>query len=241
MTTQNEPVIMTTQGYVASAGVKILCYAAPHKGKTDAIRMLPRPLVLASEHGLTTLAKYDIPYVNVTSVADVKMMVKWIKDKKYVGKFDSLVLDSVSYLGSCLLSEFRNNTAKYTGNGQKHYGLLKENIIDLLQALFEANVHVYVTAWQDDQYDSFGNKVGIYPFVDGQSIKSFLVHYFDLTVHLDWHNIATTDAEGKQTTVQAPYYQTVEANGVFARSRKKGLEPFEPADLGKLIEKLSTL
>jgi len=236
-----EPQVFTTENYVSSAGVKLLVYGPPHKGKTDAIKTLPAPLVLAAEHGLTTLNKYKIPYTPVTTVKQLQDMVTWIKARRYVGKFQSFALDSLSYLCSCLLAEFRNNPAKYTNNGIKHYGMLKDNIVDLLQALHECDAHVYVTAWQEEIYDTFGNKTGIAPYTDGQSIKTFLIHYFDLTAHLNWHNIPVTNADGTTTTVQQPFYQTVEANGVFARSRKVGLEAFEPADLGALINKLSTL
>ena len=76
---------------------------------------------------------------------------------------------------------------------------------------------------------------------EGQALQSYLVHYFDLTFHLDWHTIDAPQADGTTQKIQLPYLQTVDANGKFARSRKQGLAAFEEADLGKLINKLSTL
>lgn len=233
--------ILTTQGYTSSAGVKFMVYSRPHKGKTDLIKTLPKPLVLASEHGLVTLNKHNIPYTPCQTVKQVKDLTQWIKNKQYKGKFESLVLDSVSYLTTTLLSEFRNNTGLYTANGQKHYGLLKEHVTDLLDALFASDVHVYVTAWEDDKYDSFGNIVSTYPATEGKALQSFLVHYFDLTAHLDWHTLDVTQADGTTVKQEVPFLQTVEANGKFARSRKKGLAPFEEANLLNLINKIATL
>ena len=239
--TYADPVIHTTQGYVSSAGVKMLVYAPPHKGKTDLIKTLPKPLVLASEHGLATLNKYNIPYTQCATVDQVKALTKWINDGKYKGKYETLVLDSVSYLTTILLSEFRNNSALYTNNGQKHYGLLKENVTDLLAALFAANVHVYVTAWEGDKYDAFGTLVCNYPETEGKALQSYLVHYFDLTAHLAWHSMDVAQADGTTLKQEFPYLQTVEANGKFARSRVQGLDAFEPAHLGNLINKLANL
>ena len=101
------------------------------------------------------LEKYDIPYTPCTNVEQIKHIIKWIRAGKFKGRYETLVLDSVSFLSTLLLAEFRNDTAKYTNNGQKHYGLLKENVTDLLQEMFAANVHVYVTAWQAEKIRRF--------------------------------------------------------------------------------------
>lgn len=237
----DEMPIYTTQGYVSSVGIKMLGYSRPHKGKTELIRTLPNPFVFASENGLLTLKQHNIPYTPCTNVRELERAVKWIKERKYEGKFSSLVLDSVSYLTVLLLAEFRSDTAKYTNNGQKHYGMMKEKVTDLLDALFASNVNVYVTAWEEEKYDAFGTMTGVYPATEGKALQSYLVHYFDLTFNLDWHTIDVPQADGTTQKEQRPYLQTVEANGKFARSRQKGLDAFEPADLGKLIEKLATL
>lgn len=237
--TYADPVVYSTQSYASSAGVKLLVYGPPHKGKTDMIKTLPKPLVLASEHGLVTLNKYNIPYTPCTTVAEVKALTQWVQDKKYVGKYESLVLDSVSYLTTLLLAEFRNNTALYTNNGVKHYGLLKDYVTDLLAALFAANVHVYVTAWEDTKYDAFGNIDSTYPYTEGKALQTYLVHYFDLTAHLDWHTINVQQADGTTLAQEYPYLQTVTTNKKFARSRHTILAPFEEAHLGNLINKLA--
>lgn len=233
--------IQTTQGYVATGGIKFLVYSRPHKGKTDMIKTLPRPIVFASEHGLVTLAKYDIPYTTITTVAELQSLILWVKEGKFVGKYDSIVLDSLSYLTTLLLSEFRNNTAKYTNNGQKHYGMMREYITDLIDALYAANVHVYVTAWEEDKYDAFGNMVCTMPATEGKALQTYLVHYFDLTAHLDWHTMDVPQLDGTTLKQEMPFLQTVEANGKFARSRNKGLAAFEAADLGALLAKIQSL
>lgn len=244
MAQANAPVaipVFTTQGYEKKAGVKFMVYSRPHKGKTDMIKTLPRPFVLASEHGLLTLKKHNIPYTPCRTVNEVKNLIKWIEQKQYVGKYDTLVLDSVSYLTTILLSEFRNNTALYTNNGQKHYGLLKDTVTDLMAALFSADAHVYVTAWEGEKYDTFGTLLGAFPETEGKALQSYLIHYFDLTAHLDWHTLDVAQSDGTTVKQQRPYLQTVEANGKFARSRHAGLDAFEPADLTALINKISTL
>lgn len=236
-----EITLYTTQGYVSTAGVKVLVYSPPHKGKTDMIRTLPDPVVIAAEKGLVTLSRYNIPYMLCRNVEELKAIITWIKEKKYAGKFKSIALDSVSYLGTLLLSEFRNNPKVYTNDGRKHYGDMKQYTTDLLDALFAADINVYVTAWEADKYDAFGSLVGVEPHTEGKALGSFLIHYFDLTCHLAWHTIEMPQQDGTTLPTQLPYLQTVEANGKFARSRKQGLEPYEPADMTQLFNKLATL
>lgn len=232
--------IKTTQGFGANNGLKILVYAPPHIGKTELISTLPKPFIIASEKGLTTLSKFNLPYTIVDTIDGVEKIIDWIKTRQYAGKYESIALDSLSFLTYALVADARNNPVKYTANGMKHYGVMQDKIIDLLNALYACDVNVYVTAWQGVLYDAFGAPQSSYPDTAGKSVQTYIVHYFDLTAHLAWHSIDVQQQDGTTAKQQFQYLQTVSANGIYARAKTLNkLDSFEPANLSAILAKLN--
>ena len=62
--------LKTTSGLSAN-GVKVLVYGQAGAGKTTLIKTLPNVVVLSAEGGLLSIQDADLPYLEITSMADL--------------------------------------------------------------------------------------------------------------------------------------------------------------------------
>ena len=60
-----------TGGIIAN-GVKLLVYGQAGAGKTSLIKTLPQPVVLSAEGGLLSIQDADLPYLEITSMDDLR-------------------------------------------------------------------------------------------------------------------------------------------------------------------------
>jgi len=87
-------------------GVKILCYGQSGAGKTSLIKTLPNPVVLSAEGGLLSIADADIPYLEITSMEDLRQAYSWVLESEY----KSVALDSISEIAEVVLNTEKKAT-----------------------------------------------------------------------------------------------------------------------------------
>lgn len=92
----------------------VLIYAPARWGKTNLARTCPKPLVLATElgntRGLQTLADIDVPFIEITGVDMLTLVLtelNKVPDKvQYLGEvFETVIMDSLSGLGDLWYEE----------------------------------------------------------------------------------------------------------------------------------------
>lgn len=233
-----KPTIQTTAGYTQKNGVKCMVYGKAGVGKTPLAATMSRPLILAAEDGLGTVAHANIPFIRITTRQDLKNYQAWLSDARNLANYDWIVLDSLSNLTQVIFTEIMKSmpTCK---EPRKFYGELTDCIVPFLQTLFGLAKNVMVIAWQGDENTPAGAFVRHLPVTKGQAIANYCMHFFDMTLHMALHQVQQTQLDGSVQTVTLPYLQTREFNYIFARDRTGKLDNFEPADMTQLLNKLT--
>ena len=63
---------LKTTGGLTANGVKLLVYGAAGAGKTTLVKTLPNVIVLSAEGGLLSIQDADLPYIEITSMDDLR-------------------------------------------------------------------------------------------------------------------------------------------------------------------------
>lgn len=233
------PQIQTTNNYIQRVGTKILLYGKPAVGKTPTIKTLSKPLILAGEDGFGSIVDAHIPYIPLNTKADLDGCLLWLQQPANIQNYDWIVLDSISQLTQKIYNEVVKSmpTCK---NPMKFYGGMQDIVVAFLQGLLALNKNILVIAWQGDEYaPNDGPFIRHIPVTKGQGVGTFLMHYFDCTLHMALHQVQQQQADGSIQTVTMPFLQTQEFNAIFARTRiANKLDAYEPPDLTALVNKL---
>lgn len=229
-----------TKGFVNKFGVKFMVYGKPDSGKTHLISTLPKPLILAPELGVSTLRKFDFTVKTITNIADTKDITKWLGVEANLKQYDSVVLDSGSFLTYMLITELKRT--KNYNHAMKYYGDMNDIALPLFERLINLNKNVLITAWEGDELNALGDVIGKKPDFAGKAVGSYLNHFFDMTMNLAWHIVNVPQADGTVVPTRMNYLQTCDVgNKIFARDRNNALAAFEPADLSGIIRKVQSL
>lgn len=208
---------------IHQTGVNILVYGAAGTGKTSLIPTLPTPLAISAEGGLLSITAADVPFIEVSSLAQLREAYLWITKSKEAESFESIALDSISEIAEVVLSE-EKKTAK---DPRQAYGAMQEVMTDLIRSFRDLPKSVYFTAKLEKSTDEMG-KVLYAPSMPGNKLGQLLPYYFDEVLALR----VEKDADGKT-------YRVLQAqpDGVWQAKDRSGKLPqwIEP-DLGKLLE-----
>jgi phage nucleotide-binding protein len=218
--------VKTTKGLHAN-GVKCLVYSHAGAGKTSLIPTLPSPIALSAEGGLLSIAGADVPYIEISSMADLMEAYTWLTESAEAKPFQSVALDSISEIAEVVLAEeLRRNK-----DGRAAYGELNTVMTQMIRAFRDLpGRNVYFTAKCEKLQDESG-RILYGPMMPGKSLSQNLGYFFDLVMPLR----VDKDSEGK--TVRA---LMTDSDGLWqAKNRAAGqLDMWEAPDLGAIIRKI---
>lgn len=234
-----KPTIQSTHAYNKAAGVKICVYGKAAVGKTPLAKTVQKALILATEDGVGTISDANIPLIRISDTATLNGMKQWLSVPANTSAYDWIFLDSLTNLTHTIFTEIMG-TVK-SNDPRKFYGELQDRIIPFLETLFKLNKNVVVTMWQGDESTPAGMFLRHIPITKGQSIATYCMHFFDVTLNMALHQQQQQQQDGSILNVSVPYLQTREFNNIFARDRHQKLDNFEPADLTLIYNKLITL
>lgn len=129
-----------------------LLYSAPGMGKTSTIKHLPgRTLVLdvdRTSHVLKGCENIDIIYVDNVNTWEFweKLLVHIQKNLK--GKYNNIVVDNVSELERCLLSDLGSKGKNKGVPAQGDYQYMQFRIVNSLRWMKGLGMRVVFTAWE---------------------------------------------------------------------------------------------
>ena len=158
-----------------------LIYAPPGMGKTTAIKSFPgKTLVLdvdRTSHVLNGCENIDIVYVDNKNTWDfwgnlVKELTENHKDQ-----YDNVVIDNVSELERCLLSDLGSKGKNKGVPSQGDYQYMQFRIVNSLRYLKNMNARIVMTAWEtDDLYiDSSGQQFNrSYPQINKKILNNVM-------------------------------------------------------------------
>jgi hypothetical protein len=211
-------------------GVKLLVYGAAGSGKTKLCATLPKPIILSAEAGLLSLAKFDLPYIPVGTIAELQEAYEWlISDDPDAAEYETVALDSISEIAETIL----NYEKKVNKDPRAAYGAMQEQIADLIRAFRDIpNKHVYMSAKLEKSQDEMG-RILYAPSMPGNKAGQALPYFFDEV-------LAIRVEKGTDGTIER-YLQT-STDGLWnAKDRSGALDMWEELDLGAIIGKIAAL
>ena len=206
--------------------VKLLVYGQAGAGKTSLIPTLPKPVILSAEGGLLSIADTNLPFIEITSMAELQEAYKWLTSSDEAKEFQSVALDSISEIAEVVL----NAEKKINKDPRAAYGAMQEQMADVIRAFRDLpGKHVYMSAKLEKTQDEMG-RVLYAPSMPGNKTGQSLPYFFDEVLALR----VEKDAEGNTRRALM-----TDGDGLWlAKDRSGKLEVWEDADLGDIIRKI---
>ena len=211
---------------LAGNGVKLLVYGAAGAGKTSLIPTLPSPIVLSAEGGLLSIQDAELPYIEITTMAELQEAYKWLAESAEAAQFESVAIDSISEIAEVCL----NYEKKVNKDPRAAYGAMQEQMADIIRAFRDLPAkHVYMSAKLEKTQDEMG-RILYAPSMPGNKTGQSLPYFFDEVLALR----VEKDAEG--ATQRA---LMCDSDGLWlAKDRSGKLDAWEAPDLTVIINKI---
>jgi phage nucleotide-binding protein len=206
--------------------VKLLVYGQAGAGKTSLIPTLPKPVILSAEGGLLSIADTNLPFIEITSMQELREAYQWLTTSAEAAEFESVALDSISEIAEVVL----NHEKKINKDPRAAYGAMQEQMADIIRAFRDLpGKHVYMSAKLEKTQDEMG-RVLYAPSMPGNKTGQSLPYFFDEVLALR----VEKDAEGNTRRALM-----TDGDGLWlAKDRSGKLEVWEDADLGEIIKKI---
>jgi phage nucleotide-binding protein len=206
--------------------VKLLVYGQAGAGKTSLIPTLPTPVILSAEGGLLSISDTNLPFIEITSMIDLREAYVWLTTSDEAKEFQSVALDSISEIAEVCL----NTEKKVNKDPRAAYGAMQEQMADIIRAFRDLpGKHVYMSAKLEKTQDEMG-RVLYAPSMPGNKTGQSLPYFFDEVLALR----VEKDAEGNTRRALM-----CDSDGLWlAKDRSGKLEIWEDADLGEIIKKI---
>jgi hypothetical protein len=206
--------------------VKLLVYGQAGAGKTSLIPTLPTPVILSAEGGLLSIADTNLPFIEITSMDELREAYKWLASSAESREFESVALDSISEIAEVVL----NAEKKINKDPRAAYGAMQEQMADIIRGFRDlSGKHVYMSAKLEKTQDEMG-RVLYAPSMPGNKTGQSLPYFFDEVLALR----VEKDAEGNTRRALM-----TDGDGLWlAKDRSGKLEVWEDADLGEIIKKI---
>jgi len=206
--------------FAQTFGVKAIIYGGPGSAKTPLINTCSRPVMLACEPGLRSMATSNVPTWLGFDVKSIEDFFSWFFNSAETKNYDTFALDSTSQLADIYLQ----SALKSNKHGLAAYGEMANNTIKHLRTLYYTKEkHLYLIA---KEINENGYKK---PFWPGQQLNVDVPHLYDEILHLGIHNIPGMG--------QKHSFQCVGTIDVLARDRTGSLSEYEEPHFGKLVAK----
>jgi len=211
---------------VHTNGIKILVYGHAGAGKTTLATTMPKPVIISAEGGLLSIKESNIPYIEVSSMEDLKEAYSWLTSPE--GQvFDSVILDSLSEIGEVVLIHEKS----INKDGRAAYGEMAAQMTALIRAFRDLpGKNVLMTAKVEKTADESGRLLYA-PSMPGAKLGQQLPYFFDLVLALR----VEKDADGI-----AQRALMCDSDGLWtAKDRSGKLQAWEAPDLGEIIKCLA--
>jgi phage nucleotide-binding protein len=211
---------------LSANGLKVLVYGQAGSGKTTLIQTLPKPIILSAEGGLLSIQDAGLPYIEITSMTELKEAYEWVVGSDEAKQFQSVALDSISEIAEVVLG-YEKKIAK---DPRQAYGEMQNQMAEIIRSFRDiSGKNVYMSAKLEKTQDEMG-RVLYAPSMPGNKTGQSLPYYFDEVLALR----VEKDSEG--ITQRA---LMCDSDGLWlAKDRSGKLEQWEAPDLTAIINKI---
>jgi len=211
---------------LSQSGVKLLVYGQAGAGKTSLIPTLPAPLILSAEGGLLSIKDSGLPFIEISSMADLRDAYSWLKDSADSKQFQSIALDSISEIAEVVLTAEK----KASKDPRQAYGAMQDQMTEIIRAFRDLpGKNVYMSAKLEKSQDEMG-RILYSPSMPGNKSGQSLPYFFDEVLDLR----VEKDADGNTHRALM-----CDSDGQWAAKDRSGkLDQWEAPDLGAIINKI---
>ncbi len=220
--------IQSTLGYGARQGVKVLVYSPAGYGKTTLCATCPAPIILSAESGLLTLAQINLPYLVVTTLADLREYHGWLKSSAEPRKhFQTVCLDSISEIAEVVLVASKAKVK----DGRMAYGEMIDSMHSIIKEFRDLQgYNFYMSAKQERVKNDVTGVVMAQPMMPGNKLGQAMPYFPDEVFQLDIEGVAPNSYRLFRTQPGFMYE---------AKDRSGVLDPIEEPHLGKIFDKIN--
>lgn len=210
-------------------GCKCIVYGPAGTGKTPLINTAPRPLLLSMEPGLLSMRNSSVPTYLAHDTNKVDDFFKWFFNSNETKVFDTLAIDSGSYMADMYLQAALSGKSQ-AGNkkhGQAAYGDMATNTMAHIRTLFYTKYkHVYLIC--KEQVSEVNYQQLAKPYFPGNVLNVDVPFLYDFILRL-----AKVPINGGEHLA----FQCEGNMNVLSRNRTGNLDIFEPPHFGALVQK----
>lgn len=209
--------------------VKMLVYGQSGSGKTSLIKTLPEPIVLSAEGGLLSISDSGIPYIEISTIDDLREAYYWLLQSDESKKYQSVAIDSISEVAEVVLL----NEKKINKDGRAAYGEMQETMTEIIRLFRDLpNKNIYMSAKIEKSQDEM-QRMLYQPSMPGNKMSQQLSYFFDEVLALR----VEKDQDGKNMRTLMS-----DSDGLWsAKDRSGKLDQWENPDLGMIINKIKKL
>jgi AAA domain-containing protein len=219
--------ILNTSKISAKDGIKTLVYGPSGVGKTRLSITAPGPFIFSAEKGLLSLRSNSIPYIDISSYAQMKEAYKWFvssNEAKYVG---TLFLDSLTEIAQVILAEEKKNNK----DPRKAYMAMQDSVYELIRNFRDMKGrNIVLICWEQLIEQGLSKKAC--PVIPSEKLLAALPYFWDLVLH-HYH-------ERTSTGVVYQAFHTKDCDWWTAKDRGGQLDEIEEPNLTKLFIKAAS-
>lgn len=213
---------------VPLTGIKTLVYGGAGVGKTRLCATAPTPVIFSAESGLLSLRKFNLPYYEIKSIADLSEAYRWAMGSNEARQFETICIDSISEIAEVILNAERAGTK----DPRKAYGEMAMQVMQLLRDFRDMpGRNVYFSAKMGRITDQTTGGILWGPLMPGQQLDQQLPYFTDEVFHLG--NYPQQDG----TLLEA--LRTRPDNQYQAKDRSGALDLWERPHLGYIFDKIA--
>ncbi len=209
----------------AKGSINVLVYGRSGVGKTSLIATAPKPIIISTESGLLSIAKFDLPVIEISTLDDLMEAYEFVSTDKSLKKYKTVCLDSISDIAETVLADLIQNCK----DPRQAYGQLAGGVGGAIRKFRDLKCSTYFIA-KAEVYENSGGMQALRPSMPGKNLTNGIDYFFDELLCL---RIGEDDDDK-----QYRYLQTQPTTTVDAKDRSRNLDPQEPPDLKKLFKKL---
>lgn len=212
---------------VANNGVKLIMYGEPGIGKTPLLETAPNVVLCASEPGLLSMRKSQIPTWEAYTGQRQREFMDWLFQSSEARRYDTVAFDSISQTAENVAQEISKKPGKH---GLQAYGEMAREVEDWIEKLYRLpQKHVILIAKQERWLEN--GTTFKKPFFPGKYLPISIPHKFDEIIHFGHYIVpGMGNAPIKALRCWGDGY-------THARDRSGNLAEFEPPHLGQLFAK----